>query len=258
MNAFERHGITHLSPSSLNSYATQPALWVMERLLGKKTPTSAAAKRGDAAEQGINVGLQDPAADVQTCIDMALKVYDTAMAFSADPKRQAERDNIPGYVTHGLAELRKYGVPDAYQHKIEVSLDGVPVPLIGYLDWRFDRHGLIVDAKTSEKLPGAISTAHGRQGALYQHAHGNYGMRFAYIKPVEGKKDGRAVTVYELGADEARDHLAALANIAQRLERFLALSADPQELAALLVPDMDHYFWSNPTTRAMGRETFGI
>ncbi len=38
-NAFERHGIDHLSPSSLNLWAAEPALWVMERLLGRKSPS---------------------------------------------------------------------------------------------------------------------------------------------------------------------------------------------------------------------------
>jgi hypothetical protein len=33
MNGFERHGITRLSPSSLNHFAAEPAHWVMARLL---------------------------------------------------------------------------------------------------------------------------------------------------------------------------------------------------------------------------------
>ena len=39
---------------------------------------------------------------------------------------------------------------------------------------------------------------HARQGAVYARAHGNYGMRFAYVKPSAGKRDGRAVVVNEL------------------------------------------------------------
>jgi hypothetical protein len=51
------------------------------------------------------------------------------------------------------------------------------VPLKGCLDWRFDEHGLIVYLRTPERLPSAISDTHGRQGAVYAKAHGNYGMR---------------------------------------------------------------------------------
>ena len=51
--------------------------------------------------------------------------------------------------------------------------------VIGFVDWRFSAHGLIVDLKTTERLPSAIGASHGRQGAVYATAHGNFGMRFA-------------------------------------------------------------------------------
>ena len=62
-----------------------------------------------------------------------------------------------------------------------------------------------------------------RQGAIYGRAHGNYGMRFAYVKPTASKKDGRAVVVYELERAQVDRQLAALRQIAIRLERFLNL-----------------------------------
>ena len=167
---------------------------------------------------------------VEACARAAEQAFDRAMALSPDSRRDDERRNLAGYVATALAELRPYGVPTAYQDRVEIRLDGVAVPLVGYIDWRFDQHGLIVDLKTSERLPAAISDAHGRQGAIYARAHGNYGMRFAYAKPKAGRSDGRATVVYELTADDLRRHLAALAQIAIRLERFLALSADPHEI----------------------------
>ena len=103
-----------------------------------------------------------------------------------------------------------------------------------------------------------ISNGHGRQGAVYAKAHGNYGMRFAYVKPVAGRKDGRAVVVYEMSADDVRRHLDALRRIALRLGRFLALSTDAHELAGLLVPNYDAFYWTNPITRANGAAVFGF
>jgi hypothetical protein len=179
------------------------------------------------------------------------------MALSVDGRRDAERANLGGYVEHGLAELRQYGIPTAYQDRVEIALDDVPVPVVGYPDWRFDQHGLIVDLKTAERLPSAIGNAHGRQGAVYARAHGNYGMRMAYVKPSAGR-DGRAVAVYEMTADEIRTHLAALRQIALRLQRFLAVSSDPAELAGLLVPDYDAFWWNHPITRANGTAVFGF
>lgn len=256
--ALEGHGLDHLSPSSLNLWAAEPALWVMERLLGRRAPVSAIAARGQAVEHGIHVGLMEPGLAVEDCVTAAERAFDRAMTLNPDARRDDERKKLAGYVRHGLAELRQYGAPSAYQARVSVTLDDVPVPIVGYIDWRFDTHGLVVDLKTAERLPSAISDTHGRQGAVYAKAHGNYGMRFAYVKPSAGRKDGRAVVVYEMTAGEIARHLAALRQIAIRLGRFLALSADAEELAGLLVPDYDRFYWTNPVTRAHGAAVFGF
>jgi hypothetical protein len=60
MSGFETHGVTHLSASSLNLWASEPAVWAMERLLGFRSPTSATMARGKAVEEGVHVGLIDP------------------------------------------------------------------------------------------------------------------------------------------------------------------------------------------------------
>jgi hypothetical protein len=240
-DAFARHGIERLSPSSLNLWASEPALWVMERLLGHRTSPGAFAARGKAVEHGVQMGLMSPEQPIAECVSAALGEFDREMALVTEDRRESERANIAGYVANALAELRQYGVPTAYQHRVEIQLDDVPIPVMGYVDWLFEQHGLIVDLKTGERLPAAISDAHGRQGAVYARAHGNFGMRFAYVKPAAGKKDGRAVAVYAMAADDIRRHLAALREITLRLGRFLALSQDARELAGLLVPHYDDF-----------------
>ena len=106
--------------------------------------------------------------------------------------------SIGGYVVSALSELRQYGIPTGYQERVEIRLEDVPVPLIGYPDWTFDDHGLLVDLKTTERLPSSISDAHGRQGAVYARARGNYGMRFAYASRRPPRRVAAAVVVYEL------------------------------------------------------------
>jgi PD-(D/E)XK nuclease superfamily len=257
-NGFSRHGIEHLSASSLNLWATEPAVWLMERLLGHRSPPSALMARGKAVEHGIHAGLLDSTLTVAECAAQAVSAFDREMALIPDDRRDGERAQIQGYVEHGLGELRQYGIPSAYQDRVELYLDDVPVPVIGFIDWRYDDHGLVVDLKTSERLPSAISLSHARQGAIYARAHGNYGMRFAYVKPTAGKKDGRAVVVYELDRSEIDRQIAALRQIAQRLERFLALSTDARELCGLIVPDYERFHWTNPVTRARGAEVYGF
>jgi hypothetical protein len=83
-------------------------------------------------------------------------------------------------------------------------------------------------------------------------------MRFAYAKPAPGKTDKRQVTVYEMSGDDVRRHLAALRAIALSLGRFLSMSNDARELAGLIAPDFDSFYWSEPAARAAGREVFGF
>jgi hypothetical protein len=258
MNAFERHGLEHLSASSLNLWAAQPALWIMERLLGRRTPPGVIAARGKAVEHGVHLGLSNPRLSLDECIEGAEREFVRQTALSTDPRRQEERKKLAGWVRGALAELRQYGMPDGYQEKIEVRLDDVAVPIVGFIDWRFSDHGLIVDLKTTERFPSQIGDAHGRQGAVYASAHGNFGMRFAYAKPAPGKKEPQQVRVYEMSGDDVRRHLAALRAIALSLGRFLAISNDARELAGLIVPDFDSFWWSEPAARAAGREVFGF
>jgi hypothetical protein len=258
MNAFAQHGIEHLSASSLNLWAAQPALWIMERLLGRRTLPGITAARGKAVEHGVHLGLSNSRLTIEECVEGAEREFIRQTALSADPRREDERKKLAGWVRGALAELRQYGTPDGYQEKIEIRLDDVAVPLVGYIDWRFSGHGLIVDLKTTERFPSKIGDAHGRQGAVYASAHGNFGMRFAYAKPAPGKTDPRQVTVYEMSGDDIRRHLSALRAIALSLGRFLAVSTDARELAGLIVPDFDSFWWSEPAARAAGREIFGF
>jgi hypothetical protein len=125
-----------------------------------------------------------PDREIAACIAAAEATFDREMALTSDGRRDAERHNLAGYVRHGLVELRQYGVPTAYRDRVEITLDDVLVPVVGYLDWRFDQHGLLVDLKTAERLPSAIGNGHGRQGAVYARAHGNYGTFRAPSSPL--------------------------------------------------------------------------
>jgi hypothetical protein len=156
-NAFERHGLDHLSASSINLFAAQPAMWAMQKLMGRKSMVGPAAHRGTAIEAGVEMGLFEPSAPVEACQEAAIARFNQLTALSADPAVEKERANIAPAVAIALAELRQYGVPEAAgenrQHRIEVQLPGVPVPFIGWLDFWYPAHGIIVDLKTRHACP---------------------------------------------------------------------------------------------------------
>jgi hypothetical protein len=93
-----------------------------------------------------------------------------------------------------------------------------------------------------------MSDAHARQVAIYAHGT-NDAAGIAYCTPAK-------VGIYKL--EDAGAHIAAVVNIAKRMEAFLAASDDPHALAAMVVPDFEHFFWNEPHTRALGREIYGF
>lgn len=250
---FATHGIGHLSASSLNTYASQPAAWAMTYLLKRRLPVGASAHRGTAIEAGVSAGLFDPAKPVEECIDVAHTTYDRLTALSGDPRREAQRKVVQDTVPVALAELRQYGVPTpppegSQQHRISKPLgEGLP-DLVGYLDFYWENHGLVLDLKTTERVPGQISSSHARQGAGYV-INTNQICRFAYCSP-------KKVAVYQL--EGVADHWAHMQAIAARLRRFLATSADKNELIGLLVPDVDSFYWSDPAAEAARKEIYGM
>jgi hypothetical protein len=247
MSGLRLHRIEHVSASSLNLFAAEPALWVMERLCGRKGKVGPAAHVGTAVEAGVEAALLGKTEGIEAAAALAGARYDQLC------DDQDAREKIAPMVRQAYAALSPYGAPDVpedgRQHRVEIELEGVPVPCIGYTDFLFHAHGTVIDLKTSSTLPSAIKVAHARQGAVYARAFSNYAMLFAYATP---KKS--AVYILENPAD----HLAALANIGRRLDKFLSISADPQELAAIVCPDYDSFYWSDPQTRANGLALFGF
>lgn len=246
MSGLKLHGIEHVSASSLNLWAAEPALWVMERLLKMRSPVGPTAHVGTAVERGVEHALLHPDRRAEA-VGVAQARYDELCSDAT------AREKIAGMVEQALGQLAAYGTPDVpdddRQHRVEIALDGVPVPCVGYTDFVFHDHGIVVDLKTSSTLTSAIKVSHARQGAVYARAFSNYGMRFCYATP---KKSA----VYQL--ENAADHLAALANIARRLDRFLATSKDAHELAAIVCPDYDSFYWSDPQARANGLRVYGF
>lgn len=249
MNAFEKHGIDHLSASHINLFIAQPAMWAASYLLKRRTAVGPAAHRGTAIECGVEQGLFDPEMPVAACQDAALAKYHSLTRLSADPRIEKERDCIAPSVEIALAELRQYGVPDqaegSRQHRIEILLPGVPVPFIGFLDLLFPQHGMLVDLKTTARIPSEISDAHARQGAIYHAAKGNHQVRFAYVS-------AKKIAVYVL--DRAEDHLASVVSAARAIENFLTLSDDAERLTRCFAPDLSSFYWGDASARTLANE----
>lgn len=240
---FTRH-----SPSSLNLFCASPSMFVLEKVLGIRQPVGSPAHRGTAVEDGVTAGLLDPAASLESCIDVALKKYDTITALSGDKRREEYRATIPDMVKSALEELRPYGIPSECQGFIEWRPEGLKYPIVGYFDYHWSQHNITTDLKTTEKLPTSIKVPHARQTALYVTSN-NADARVSYITP-------KKRATYQVENVDA--HRKALHQIALRCEAFLALSSDPKFFTEITVPDLESFYWSGPPARQLAFEHWGV
>ena len=248
MNAFEAHGIDHLSPSSCNTFIASPAMFVLQKCLKRNMPVGAAAFRGTAVEHGIALGLNG--ASEADAVRAAEDNFSALAALTPDPRKEKEQDSIGDMVRVGLKELIGYGPPTAAQGSVSLDVEGLDVPLIGYFDFEWENHGILTDLKTSHALPSAIKINHARQVALYREARG--AKLSACVTYVTGKKSA----TYAL--DNPAEHIAALGKIALTIQRFLSISADPMELASMVIPDVDSFYFNDKSSRQAAFEIWGI
>jgi len=248
-NPFEVHDLQHLSPSACNLFASSPAMFVLEKCMKKRSPVGAAAYRGTAVEAGIVEGLLNGTDDA-ACVKLAEAEFNKLTALSGDSRREKEAGAIGDMVKMGLSELRAYGKPTSTQGKIEYKIEGLMVPMIGFYDVEWSNHGILTDIKTTHALPSKISTSHARQVALYCAARGNnLDARLTYVTP-------KKVATYHL--ENVDQHVLALEKIALTIQRFLSISNDPAELAAIVVPEVDSFYFADPMARKAAFDVWGL
>jgi hypothetical protein len=243
--------IDHHSPSSLNMFAASPAMYVLERLLKKPQVVGVPAHRGVAVEAGIAHGLLHPATTPDACYEIAMAKYNELAALSTDERKDKVGATIPEMVQRGLLELLPYGTPSKLQGRVEWRPDGLRLPIIGFYDFYWE-HDIVVDLKTTERMPSEVKVPHARQVALYAKCLGNgspANARIAYVTP---KKS----VVYEV--DQIEGHLDCLRQIALRVEAFLSLSDDPEFFTTVTAPDLESFYWASPEARALAYEHWRI
>jgi hypothetical protein len=124
----------------------------------------------------------------------------------------------------------------ASQIEVKTWLDGISVPITGFVDFAF-MGGIDMDLKSTKKCPGKPSDDHLRQVALYNKARG----RPQALLYVTDKK--RAF--YPVSDEDMARALAELTEIARTLESFLAVVPDAETAVAIL-PHYEQYPKAKP------------
>jgi hypothetical protein len=237
-NPFTRHGIEHLSPSKINLWISDPALFIGTYLCGMKGSYGVGAFRGNAVEFALSKkittkDLSQEAADEflysnfnEQCIENNISMEDI--------KAQKERSSLGSYYQQALNVYDRFGQPEHYQHKVYYSIhEDIPTPFLGYIDFVFK--DAIRDLKTTGIRPSKFSQAHQRQLAVYSKAFPDKELWCDYVT----KKEAMSFKLQNV-----EETLNQVIKISLGLQKFLSISDDPYELASMHYPNYDSWMWS--------------
>lgn len=240
-NPFEAHGITHLSASSLNYYAEQPAFWAAKYLFGLEE-SNAMMWRGLAVEAGLDSWLYKR--DPEAAHVAALGRFELDAMGDLDDAVDRERAKIGPMLDQAISLMGNKPTPNARQLKIEFWFDGIEVPVVGYTDYEWAEFG--TDLKTVNRMPTEIPGRHARQVSLYQAARKKpYDLLYVTEKKA---------AVRTLSREESDLHIKRLEWHAHTMRRALAVFRDKHELAQIFVPDLDHFYWKGEAARQLAAE----
>jgi len=240
MNGWERHGIKHMSASSLNMWSGSQGAWVAKYLYGRKFPFSVAARAGVLAEDAV-VAVLTGRLDKEAAIKEAEKSYNKAIMLDRSDDNVKRGEAIRGFVENALSELEPFGVPefepDGKQKGFSIMCkgDGWELPVIGFID--LDYKDKIVDLKTTMRAPSSLSSEHARQCALYQKAFGKE-TRFLYVTPKKA--------VWHV-CEDMDAVMAEIKTLLNRQEKLLR-SFDKEELAKMVDVQPDSFYWGGAET----------
>lgn len=236
MNGFQKHNINHLSASAINLWINAPDVYIAKYLHGHKQAFGPAPRRGQCVETAVHNALTGT--DTDKAIANALELFDKTFPIG-DEKTTKERALIEPMTHIALEELRPFGTPDAggdEQHKISIEAkgDGWSIPVIGFLDLTYPQHGLIVDLKTTVRVPTKMSPDHQLQRAIYSAAMGNQSVKFLYCsaKKANWLEDGEVADVLAI----AKQHIT-------RLERFLS-KMTAQDALDCIPHNPNTFYWN--------------
>ena len=243
MNHFEKHGLMHLSPSTINQWIAEPALCLLKIAGITDGEAGAAAWRGTSADRALAKVASNNEMPDEDLIQIANKIFDeqhsNAQNHHDEEKVQKERNELHQYITVGAKFYRSLGEkPESEQGKVTTMLPEINIPFIGYYDLLYKDK--VRDTKTVGRMTSSVTQAHNRQASLY-----GYVLQKEPWLDYVGKKEVRAFKVDNVPYYIKQMQLAALS-----LERVLSYSDDIFECCQLVFPDFDNFRWSEITKAA--------
>ena len=234
---FEKHGIKHLSPSSINLFIAEPSLWVLRYLFKDKIPSisNPAMTRGSLVDEALGKGLIDKVSEEDLIFDAKKQFFDSAKKDWDKETVIKEANSISHFIKSGLPFYQNQGKLISHQQKVELDV-GLEVPVIGYTDLVFEEK--ICDIKTTFRTPSAFSLdGVMRQLTVYALALNKMAEANYFVK----LKNETKVVTFPIDNVEQRQEEIEMSCYAIR--NLLATSENRFDILRLLSPNFSNFRW---------------
>lgn len=248
MTIWEKMGIKHLSPSANNEFISHPAIWAHKYIAGIRDGGNAKMWRGTAIEKGAEV-LMQPRGTMSAALAMA---YDTFTKLVnkhkgpqfADLAEVSSQRQLIAPMLEQFSLWQRPGMLLASQLRVELHLEGIDIPMIGYVDFTFE-DGVDVDLKTTEAIKNTLPDDHARQVSFYREAR----RRRGGLIYVTGKK----YNFLEVDDATKKRSIDELTESAHAMKKFLELCGTKENVLSCLHVDWSN--WKAPERRRTIKET---
>jgi hypothetical protein len=238
---FEKFGIDHLSPSSLRLWRECPAVWIGKYMLRAPDEMGPGAWRGLAVEAGVDRLLfgHEPG---EALAAMQNKWDDLAQGL-IEPDCLREMEALPGFLIQAGVAFANHPMPLVRQSRIELTLPGIGVPLVGFCDWLWPDRG--DDLKTTWRMPqnNQPDPEHVAQVSCYSMFHG-VPFSLTYVSP---KKWVR----YEVTKPMAEAAYERVIETAHAIRSMLSHVDSGEDALSMFSPDYTSYFFRPPMVDAI-------
>lgn len=259
VDKFHEVGIKHFSASSLNK---PQANFIFEKIyLSAEQRKNIIVGENAALGTAVHEAIQSVLCHGQG-IDEAIKEAETTFDFhpanKSQEKRERFREDIADMVHVGVGALAADFGGSQEERRIELELDGVVLPVIGYVDLFKD--GKLAEIKTKAARAGAVKkdgTRSWSKGSLPKEPAWPHVLQAAIYNKATGAEPNIVYVsahdsiIYspencEKLSDEYLSYaIQEIREKAIRLQNLIAISNDPKVLAGLLEPDFGSFFWAD-------------
>lgn len=239
---FETHNVKNLSPSSINLFIKNPAKYILKVSGYKDNIGVPAMWRGTAVDFAICSFLNDECSE-NDCLAVAQNKFIDLHNVSLESNQYIDQDKVTKeyeklnqFIDVSTPHFQQFGIPFSTQEKIELVLEDLPIPIIGYTDLQYEN--TVRDIKTIGKLDKNVKDETLRQMAVYEKATGKVAF-LDYVYATKSKAEVRTVL-----AENTEYHFGVVLQACKSIMRLLGTSSDISEVAQHIMPDFDRWDFS--------------